>query len=480
MGVERQESIETALDDALDAIVSGDPAAARHIGNAYAPELDDLVETAGRIRSAVITAGPGPAAKAKHLQMIRESATRLAEQARPAPRKPRFVRRFVLRPALVMGLLLALAAPAALALSARAVPGDPLYSTKLALEQARLAMANDPAREVDLNVEFAQRRVEELDAITGKGLPARAVAPVLDKLQEHQKDAAEGVATLRSEGRTVGALEERVAVSLQRSTQRLTTIRTEMGCSTDGDRRCQVIAVAVDTSEKTLRTVDEGVPPAPTQGGEPGSGPVQVPAVPPTDPGTEPDVVPPPVSSGEPGSVVPPPPVDPGTRPTEPTQLPTTVIVGPQRVEVDIKPNDPTNSLDVNNRLEVPVMVRSTPDFDPATLDLSTVCFGADTTDPANSDCTVGEVRFIDLDGDGDDDLLALFQVPETGIDHGDTEACFAGKTTDGMDVKGCDALNVLGVAPTSVPGGQSPNPAGVTPDPAGVVPEDPQAVALI
>ncbi|MGH2721801.1 MAG: hypothetical protein ACRDJO_09385, partial [Actinomycetota bacterium] len=108
MGVERQESIETALDDALDALVSGDPAAARRISAAYggAPELDELVETAGRIRSAVITAGPSPAAKAKHLQMLRERAAGLAEEARPAPRRPRFVRRFVLRPALVMGLLL--------------------------------------------------------------------------------------------------------------------------------------------------------------------------------------------------------------------------------------------------------------------------------------------------------------------------------------------------------------------------------------
>ncbi|MGH2689265.1 MAG: DUF5667 domain-containing protein, partial [Actinomycetota bacterium] len=228
MGVERQESIETALDDALDALVSGDPAAARRIGGAYA-DLDDLVETAGRIRGAVMTAGPSPAAKAKHLHMIREEAARLEAEARPAPRRPRFVRRFVLRPALVMGLLLVLAAPAALALSARAVPGDPLYSTKIALEQARLAIANDPAKEVDLHVEFAQRRVEELNALTKEGRPAQAVGPVLDKLQEHQKDAAAGVATLRSEGRTVGPLEERVAVSLQRSTQRLTTIRTEMG-----------------------------------------------------------------------------------------------------------------------------------------------------------------------------------------------------------------------------------------------------------
>jgi hypothetical protein len=413
--------------------------------------------------------------------MIREEAARLQAQARPAPRKPRFVRRFVLRPALVMGLLLVLAAPAALALSARAVPGDPLYSTKLALEQARLAIANDPAKEVDLNVEFAQRRVEELSALTKEGLPAQAVGPVLDKLEEHQKDAAAGVATLRSEGRTVGPLEERVAVSLQQSKRRLTTIRTEMGCSTDGDRRCKVIAVAVDTSEETLRSVDQGVAPPPA-GGPGGQGRAPVDA-----PGQKPDTAPPgpgpaepPVRGGtDPGPVNPPAP-GPDVRPTEPTQLPTTVVVGPQQVEVDVKPTDPTNSLDVTNRLEVPVMVRSTPDFDPASLDLSTVCFGDDTTDPANSDCSVGEVRFVDFDGDGDEDMLALFQVPESGIDVGDTEACLAGRTKDGIDVKGCDTLSVLGAAPTSVPGGESPNPAGVTPDPAGLVPGEPHAAALI
>ncbi|MGH2687609.1 MAG: hypothetical protein ACRDKW_02210, partial [Actinomycetota bacterium] len=258
----------------------------------------------------------------------------------------------------------------------------------------------------------------------------------------------------------------------------LTTIRTEMGCSTDGDRRCQVIAVAVDTSEQTLRSVDQGVAPppaggqvpAPVQGPGPGAGPGSA------DPGP----VVPPVSGGADPGPADPPAADPGVRPTEPTKLPTTVIVGPRQIEIDIKPTDPTNSLDVNNRLEVPVMIRNTPDFDPASLDLSTVCFGDDTTDPADSDCTVGEVRFLDFDGDGDEDMLLLFQVPESGIDVGDTEACLAGRTKDGMEVKGCDALSVLGAAPTSVPGGESPNPEGVTPDPARVVVGDPQAAALI
>jgi hypothetical protein len=251
-----------------------------------------------------------------------------------------------------------------------------------------------------------------------------------------------------------------------------------MGCSTDGDRRCKVIAVAVDSSEQTLRTVDQGAPPQSADG--PAGGPVDVPPATVPDAGGPDPAAPPVTDGGDPAPADPPPPVDPGSRPTEPTKLPTTVIIGPRQIEIDIKPTDPTNSLDVNNRLEVPVMIRSTPDFDAAALDLTTVCFGDDTTDPANSDCTVGEVRSLDLDGDGDEDLLALFQVPETGIDMGDTEACFAGRTTDGMDVKGCDALSVLGVAPTSAPGGESPNPAGTTPDPAGVVPGEPQAAALI
>jgi uncharacterized protein DUF5667 len=483
MEVEQPESIETALDEALDAIVSGDPNAARRVRDRYgdAPEVADLMAAAGQIRGALTTETPSAEAQARHLQMIREAADRLAAEARPAPRRPRVVRRFVLRPVLAMGLLLALAAPGALALSARAMPGDALYSTKIAVEEVRLAMARDPAKEVDLHVEFAQRRVDELSQLKDEGLPARAVAPVLEKLQKHQQEAASGIATLKSEGRRVGPLEERVAVSLQQSTQRLTTIRTQIGCTTGSDARCEVIAVAVTTTEQTLRQVDEGFSPqlggVQPEGGTPpeGSGTAPQPQA-----GEQPAPPEPAAGGSEPGGSAPdaPPAGGPevpgeqagGTTPAEqpPGSEPGPATGHPLQVGIDVKPTDDTNSLDIANRLEVPVLIRSTHDFKAADLDVSTVCFGDDPTDPANSDCTAGETRAADIDGDGYEDLVVMFQISETGIDMGDTEACFAGRTGDGRAVKGCDRLTVLDVGTTSAPG-ESPAPAsGPSTEPEG------------
>jgi hypothetical protein len=516
--VERPDSLETALDEALDALVAGDAEAVRRVRQRYgnAPELAGLVDAAGRIRGA-LAATPSPQVQARHLDLIRKAAGRAAEgspRSLFALRRPRFVRTWVFRPALVLGLLLLLATPAALALSARALPGDPLYSAKLAIENVRLAMPQDPEKSVDLHVEFAQRRMEELSQLSGHGLPAEAaLKPMLSSLQDHQEEAAKGVASLKEEGRSVGVLEERLAVSLQKNTARLVEIRSDTGCNPDGsDPRCHVIAIAVTTSEQTLRHVDEGpaalpenqasAPPV-TPGGRGGGGQGssgqeggQQPgaqAGPPQAPGSQ-------GSQGSQGSLgsqgsqggqaapgggqdqsgagsgsqaSPAPSQSPsstrgrGGRPrpsTPPVQAPGEIppaAAQPLQVQVDIKPFDTTNSIDVLNRRDLPVVVRSSPDFDASTLVPSSICFGDDPTDPANSDCG-GQSRLVDLDGDGRKDLLLVFRMDRTGIDSGDTEACLTGRTTTGQTVKGCDKVSVVTVTPSSAPTGSE----GTTPSP--------------
>lgn len=528
--MERPESLETALDEALDALVAGDMQTARRVQARYgnAPELAGLMEAAGRIRSA-LAATPSPQVQARHLGLIREAAGRLGEGARPAPRPPRFVpgfirdaagrlaegarsasRRprfvpgFVLRPALVLGLLLVLAAPGALALSARALPGDPLYSTKLAIEHVRLAMARDPAKEVDLHVEFAQRRMEELSEISNHGLPQQAaLVPVLSSLQDHQQEAAKGVVSLKEEGRSVGVLEERLAVTLQQNTARLVEIRSDTGCGSDGtDARCVVISTAVNGAEQTLRGVDEGPAAGPLPDDQAGGGGRAAPpdqaggsdatqAPPGQDGGRQPgSQAGPPASGSEGGSQGgsqpgeagpgggqnqsggatgpqasptpdqgPPRSAQPGGRgrpSPPPVKAPGEVPPAsgpPLQAQIDIKPFDDTNTIDVVNRRDLPVVVHSSQDFDAATLVLSSICFGDDPTDPANSDCGVGLSRLVDVDRDGRKDLLLMFQMGRTGIDAGDTEACLTGRTTDGRTVKGCDSLSVFTVSPSSTPG---------------------------
>jgi hypothetical protein len=80
--------------------------------------------------------------------------------------------------------------------SASALPGQPLYPVKLAVEDARSAVVRagaDPQAQVSLQTELAGRRLEEAEALAGRGL---AVPPeVVVAAEQHVQsaaDAAEG------------------------------------------------------------------------------------------------------------------------------------------------------------------------------------------------------------------------------------------------------------------------------------------------
>ena len=46
-----------------------------------------------------------------------------------------------------------------------------------------------------------------------------------------------------------------------------------------------------------------------------------------------------------------------------------------------------------------------------------------------------------DVDGDGDLDMVFQFEIKDTGIQPGETEACLTGKDINGQDIKGIDAI---------------------------------------
>ena len=67
------------------------------------------------------------------------------------------------------------------------LPGSPIYSFKLAREQARLAMNSDPAEEAALHLNLAQERVQEMIQISAQGeVPQDAT---LTRLQTHMNEA---------------------------------------------------------------------------------------------------------------------------------------------------------------------------------------------------------------------------------------------------------------------------------------------------
>jgi len=125
-------------------------------------------------------------------------------------------------------------------------------------------------------------------------------------------------------------------------------------------------------------------------------------------------------------------------------------------IEIDIKPGNESNSVNLKSKGVIPVAILTTSDFDATTVDPSTVRFGQTGTEAA----PIHEGGHIeDVDGDGDSDLLFHFRTQETGLQEGDTEAYLTGEiltvraltaeaTGGGQAISGCDAVKTSKKAP--------------------------------
>lgn len=112
-------------------------------------------------------------------------------------------------------------------------------------------------------------------------------------------------------------------------------------------------------------------------------------------------------------------------------------------VTIDIKPGSTDNPINLSSRGAIPVAILSADGFDATTVEASTVCFGDD-NNPSQRDCTAAHGGHTeDVNADGRPDLVLQFETQETGIDPGDTTACLTGKTLAGIDIQGCDTINV-------------------------------------
>lgn len=113
-------------------------------------------------------------------------------------------------------------------------------------------------------------------------------------------------------------------------------------------------------------------------------------------------------------------------------------------VSIDIRPGSDTNPINLTSNGVVPVAILSTASFDAIQVDASTICFG-DAEDAAQRDCTEahGKAHVSDVNGDGRQDLVLHFEIQQTGIDVGDTQACLTGKTISGQQFENCDTIQV-------------------------------------
>ena len=112
---------------------------------------------------------------------------------------------------------------------------------------------------------------------------------------------------------------------------------------------------------------------------------------------------------------------------------------GPTEVLIDIKPGSDPNSINPRSKGVIPVAVLSAGSFDASDVDASTAAFGPGGATPKHN----GHSQ--DVNGDGSLDLVLHFATQQTGIQHGDTEACLTAATFGGEALAGCDSIRTVG-----------------------------------
>jgi hypothetical protein len=120
-----------------------------------------------------------------------------------------------------------------------------------------------------------------------------------------------------------------------------------------------------------------------------------------------------------------------------------TAIVEPFAVEIDIKPGNGLNPINVRSNGVIPVAILGSDTFDVLEVDVTTLAFGPAGAIGAAPAHTVGGHQ-ADVNDDGLTDLLSHYRTQETGIGAEDTEACVVGETFDGTTFESCDEILVI------------------------------------
>lgn len=106
-------------------------------------------------------------------------------------------------------------------------------------------------------------------------------------------------------------------------------------------------------------------------------------------------------------------------------------------VVLDIKPGSDQNSINRKSRGVTPVAILSTEDYDATEIDVESLLLGD--ASPAH------DGHYEDVDEDGVMDLMLHFRTQDIGIDSETTELCITGLTNEGLELAGCDFVNIVG-----------------------------------
>lgn len=111
-------------------------------------------------------------------------------------------------------------------------------------------------------------------------------------------------------------------------------------------------------------------------------------------------------------------------------------------VDVDIKPGSEQNKVNPDSHGRVKVAILTTPSFDATAVKEETIRFGKLTR---SEGAPVVNYQQTDVDNDGDIDNVLQFEMDQTGIEAGDTNASVRGETDEGDTFSGEDIIVTVG-----------------------------------
>jgi hypothetical protein len=108
-------------------------------------------------------------------------------------------------------------------------------------------------------------------------------------------------------------------------------------------------------------------------------------------------------------------------------------------VSVDVRPRSDANKINPNSTKNINVAIISANGFDATTVEPNTVRFGA-----TGAEAAPVQIAIRDVDGDGDQDMVLRFQIPDTGITCGDISAVLTAQTSNGLSIIGSSPINTV------------------------------------
>jgi hypothetical protein len=248
------------LHDELDALLDGRPVE-------LTDELAPLAEAADALRAELAAYQLDPQVADRHLErVLHGSATVVSLPVRGQPSGWDLRRRVA---AVVLAAALVLA-PATMA-SAAALPGQPMYPFKRAIEEIRVASVQwSPSREAVERTRVVDARVDELDRLVELNM-FNQLLPALSALRQAVVEAQEAVDDARREGEPVAKAEvqlDRVVAAGQLVLRQVAVAAARAPVPLNGD----TMGAIQSAVRETQSVLDQ-----PTQAPAPGGSPVTTP-----------------------------------------------------------------------------------------------------------------------------------------------------------------------------------------------------------